>query len=70
VLGVFFEMAATCLVSAAVNLTLQSYIPWFNDHFPGVDVYALINAFLWTMIIILLVLAVTRPWFARKQALA
>ena len=60
-LGVFFEMALAFLTGAAVNLTLQNYIEWFNENFPGVDVYALINSFLWTMIITLLVLAVVRP---------
>lgn len=61
VLALFFETALAFLVGAAVNLTLQRYIGWFNDRFPGTDVYALINAFLWTMIITLLVLAVIRP---------
>ena len=60
-LGVFFEMALAFLVGAAVNLGLQSLIEWFNRNFPGVDVYAVINSILWTMIITLLVLAVLRP---------
>ena len=60
-LEVFFEMALAFLAGAAVNLGLQSLIEWFNQNFPGVDVYAVINAFLWTMTITLLVLAVVRP---------
>lgn len=66
VLGVFFEMGVAFVVGTAVNLTMQSYIKWFDHHFPTVDVYALINAFVWTMIITLLVLAVARPLLARK----
>jgi hypothetical protein len=61
VLAVFFEMALAFLTGAAVNLTLQKYIPWFDQHFPGVDVYAVINAFLWGLAIPLLILAVIRP---------
>lgn len=60
VLGVFFEMAAAFLAGAAVNLTLQRYIPWLEQQFPGIDVYAVINGFLWTLVITLLVLAVVR----------
>ena len=67
-LGVFFEMALTFLVGAAVNLGLQSLIEWFNQNFPGVDVYAVINSFLWPMIIALLVLAVVRPLLLLKKA--
>jgi hypothetical protein len=59
--GVFFEMALAFLAGAAVNLTLQRYISWFNEQFPRMDVYALINSFLWTLIITLLVLAIVRP---------
>jgi hypothetical protein len=61
VLGMFFEMALAFFVGAAVNLGLQSLIKWFNQNFPGVDVYAVINAILSTMIITLLLLAVLRP---------
>jgi hypothetical protein len=61
VAGVFFEMGLAFLTGAGVNLTLQSYIEWINQQFPGVDVYAVINAFLWTMIISLLLLSVMRP---------
>jgi hypothetical protein len=68
VLGVFFEMGLTFLLGAVVNLTLQRYIEWLNERFPGVDVYAVINAFLWTMIITLLVLAVVRPLVLLRQA--
>jgi hypothetical protein len=65
-LGVFFEMALAFLTGAAVNLGLQRLLPWFNRNFPGVDVYAVINAFLWTMIVTLLVLAVVRPLLLRR----
>jgi hypothetical protein len=61
ILGVFFEMALAFLAGAAVNLGLQSLIEWLNRNFPGVDVYAVINGFLWTMIITLLLLALLRP---------
>jgi hypothetical protein len=60
-LGVFLEMALAFLAGAAVNLGLQSLIEWFDQNFPGVDVYAVINAFLWTMILTLLLLALLRP---------
>ena len=61
VLGVFFEMGMAFLLGSAVNLSMQKLIPWFEEQFPGLDVYALINTFLWTMIVALLVLAVVRP---------
>ena len=67
-LEVFFEMALAFLAGAAVNLGLQSLIGWFNQNFPGVDVYAVINAFLWTMIITLLVLAIVRPLLMLQRA--
>ena len=67
VLGVFFEMALAFLTGAAVNLGLQRYIPWFAEHFPEVDVYAVINSYLWTMIITLLVLALIRPLLLRRS---
>ena len=65
--GVFLEMGLAFLAGAAVNLTLQRYIPWLDQQFPGIDVYAIINAFLWTMIVALLVLAVLRPLIMRKN---
>jgi hypothetical protein len=68
VMGVFFEMAVTFLIGAFVNLTLQRYIEWLNEQFPGMDVYAIINSFLWVMIITLLVLAVLRPLLLLKKA--
>jgi hypothetical protein len=68
VLGVFFEMALAFLAGAAVNLGLQNLIAWFRQNFPGVDVYAVINSFLWTMIIALLVLALARPLLLRRSA--
>ena len=61
VAALFLEAALAFLAGAAVNLTLQRYIAWFNENYPGIDVYALINAFLWTMISALLLLAVVRP---------
>jgi hypothetical protein len=61
VAALFFEAALAFIVGAAVNLTLQRYIPWFGENFPGVDVYAVINSFLWTMILSLLALAILRP---------
>jgi hypothetical protein len=67
-LSVFFEMALSFLIGAAVNLTLQRYIPWLEQQFPGIDVYAIINSFLWSMIIILLVLAVVRPLLRWNKA--
>jgi hypothetical protein len=67
-LDVFFEMALAFLTGAAVNLGLQSLIEWFNQNFPGVDVYAVINAFLWTMIIALLVLGIVRPLLMLQRA--
>jgi hypothetical protein len=67
-LGVFFEMALAFLAGAAVNLGLQSLIEWFDRNFPGVDVYAIINSFLWVMIITLLVLAVLRPLLLLRKA--
>ncbi len=67
-LEVFFEMALAFLAGAAVNLGLQSLIGWFHQNFPGVDVYAVINAFLWTMIVALLVLAVVRPLLMLQRA--
>ena len=67
VAAVFFEAALAFVSGAAVNLTLQRYIPWFAQHFPGLDVYAVINACLWTMIITLLALAVLRPWLLIKR---
>ena len=70
VLGVFFEMALAFLAGAAVNLGLQSLIEWFRQNFPGVDVYAVINSFLWTMIVTLLVLALVRPLLLRRRAQA
>ena len=68
VLGVFFEMALAFLAGAAVNLGLQSLIAWFDQNFPGVDVYAVINAFLWTMIVALLVLGIVRPLLMFQRA--
>lgn len=59
--GVFFEMALAFVTGAALNLTLQRYIPWLAQRFPGIDVYAVLNAFLWGLAIPLLVLAVLRP---------
>jgi hypothetical protein len=70
VAALFFETALAFLTGAAVNLTMQRYIPWFNENFPGIDVYALINAFLWTMIIALLLLAVVRPLIRRPDVQA
>ena len=70
VLGVFFEMALAFLAGAAVNLGLQSLIEWFQRNFPGVDVYAVINSFLWSMIMILLVLGLVRPLLLRRDAQA
>ena len=67
-LGVFLEMALAFLAGAAVNLGLQSLIEWFDQNFPGVDVYAVINAFLWTMILTLLLLALLRPLLRRAHA--
>jgi hypothetical protein len=67
VLGVFFEMGLAFLLGSAVNLTMQRYMPWFEERFPGVEVYALINAFLWTMIITLLLLAIIRPLLFKKK---
>jgi hypothetical protein len=67
VLGVFFEMALAFLTGAAVNLGLQRYIPWFAEHFPEVDVYTVINSYLWTMIITLVVLALIRPLLLRRR---
>ena len=68
VLGVFFEMALAFLAGAAVNLGLQSLIEWFGQNFPSVDVYAVINAFLWIMIVVLLVLAIIRPLLMLQRA--
>lgn len=68
VAGVFFEMGLAFIAGAAVNLTMQSYLEWLNRQFPGIDVYAIINTFLWSMIIILLVLAVVRPLLLLNQA--
>ena len=70
VLGMFFEMGLTFLVGAAVNLGLQSLIEWFNQNFPGVDVYAVINSFLWVMLIALLMLAVLRPLLLPRKTRA
>jgi hypothetical protein len=70
VLDVFFEMALAFLAGAAVNLGLQSLIEWFRQNFPGVDVYAVINSFLWTMILVLLVLVLVRPLLLRRRAQA
>jgi hypothetical protein len=67
-LGVFVEMGLAFLAGAAVNLGLQRLIEWFNRNFPGVDVYAVINSFLWVMIITLLVLAVLRPLLLLRKA--
>jgi hypothetical protein len=61
VLALFFEVGLAFLAGAAVNLSLQKYISWLDQHFPGIDVYALINSFLWGLTIPLLVLAVIRP---------
>ena len=68
--ALFFETGLAFLTGAAANLTMQRYIPWFSENFPGVDVYALINAFLWTMILALLALAVLRPLVIRRNGLA
>ena len=70
VLAVFFEMVLAFVTGAAVNLTLQRYISWLEQSFPGIDVYAIINAFLWTLIVTLLVLAVVRllVWRPHPQA--
>lgn len=66
-LAVFFEMGLTFLAGAAVNLTLQNYIPWLEQRFPGIDVYVVINSFLWSMIVTLLVLAVVRPLIRMRK---
>lgn len=68
ILALFFETALTFLTGAAFNLTLQRYIQWLNEQFPGIDVYAVINAFLWTLISTLLLLAVLRPLVLPRQA--
>lgn len=68
ILALFFETVLAFLTGAAFNLTLQRYIPWLNEHFPGIDVYAVINAFLWSLIITLLLLAVLRPLVLQRQA--
>lgn len=65
--AVFFEMALAFLIGSAVNLALQRAIPWWDDRFPGIDVYAVINAFLWSLIVSLLVLAVVRPLLLIKR---
>ena len=70
VLAIFLEMGLAFVTGAVVNLTLQKYIPWFAQRFPTVDVYALINAFLWTMIIALLILAIVRPLRLLNKTLA
>ncbi|HSL43108.1 MAG TPA: hypothetical protein VK897_06730 [Anaerolineales bacterium] len=67
VLSVFFEMGIAFLAGAAVNLTLQRYISWLDEQFPGIDVYAIINAFLRVLVITLLVLAVARPLIRWKK---
>jgi hypothetical protein len=67
VLAVFLEMGLAFTAGAAVNLTLQKTILWFGEHFPGVDVYAVINTFLWTMIVALLLLAIARPLLLIKR---
>lgn len=54
-------VALAFVTGAALNLTLQRYIPWLAQRFPGIDVYAVINAFLWGLAIPLLELAVLRP---------
>jgi hypothetical protein len=61
ILSIFLEMALAFLAGSAVNLGLQRAIPWWNDRFPGLDVYTIINAFLWSMIGALLALAILRP---------
>lgn len=68
ILSIFFEMGLAFLGGATVNLTLQRYIPWFDEHFPGTDVYAVINSFLWALIVTLLALAVARPLIQRGKA--
>lgn len=64
--AVFFELALAFVSDAALNLTLQRYIPWLEQRFPGIPVYAIINAFLWTMTATLLLLAVIRPLVRRN----
>ena len=66
--AVFFEMALAFLAGAAVNLGLQQTIPWFSENFPGVDVYGVINGFLWSLVITLLLLAIGRPLLLLYQA--
>jgi hypothetical protein len=61
-------MALVFVTGAALNLTLQKYIPWLQQRFPGIDVYATINAFLWTVTATLLLLAVIRPLVSRNYA--
>lgn len=61
ILAVFLEMALAFAAGATVNLSLQSLIPWFNQQFPGIDVYAIIDAFLKALAITLLALAILRP---------
>ena len=59
--AVFLEGGLAFLLGAAVNLTLQRYIGWLDQQFPGIDVYAIIDAFLRALLITFLVLAVVRP---------
>jgi hypothetical protein len=61
VAAVFFEMALAFLVRAAVNLTMQRYLGWLEQQFPGLLVYPMIDWFLRILAITLLVLAIVRP---------
>jgi hypothetical protein len=61
VAAVFFEMALAFLVGAAVNLTMQRYLAWLEQQFPGMPVYPMIDLFLRILAITLLVLAIVRP---------
>ena len=61
VLGLFFEVELTFIAGAGFNLTLQRYIPWLDQQFPAIDVYAVIDSFLRGLAIAFLLLAVIRP---------
>ena len=61
VTGLFFEMALAFLIGAAVNLTMQRYLGWLEQQFPGIPVYPMIDWFLRALALILLVLAIIRP---------
>lgn len=61
VAAVFFEMALAFLIGAAVNLTMQRYLGWLEQQFPGIPVYPMIDWFLRALALTLLVLAMIRP---------